>query len=54
MAKKALRVIVTLECEGCKGRHYVTEKNRRNDSGRLELRKYCPTCRQHRLYRETR
>ena len=54
MAKKAVRVIITLECESCKGRNYTTEKNRRNDSGRLELRKYCPVCRQHKAYKETR
>jgi large subunit ribosomal protein L33 len=54
MAKKAARVLVTLECEACKERNYVTEKNRRNDPGRLELRKYCPRCRAHRLHRETR
>ncbi|MGI6208802.1 MAG: 50S ribosomal protein L33 [Anaerolineae bacterium] len=54
MAKRAVRVIVTLECEGCKERTYVTEKNRRNDPSRLEMMKYCPRCREHRLHRETR
>ena len=29
-----------------------TTKNKRNDSQRLELRKYCPRCRTHRLHRE--
>jgi len=54
MAKKAVRTIITLECEGCKGRNYTSEKNRRNDTGRIELKKYCPKCREHRLHRETR
>jgi large subunit ribosomal protein L33 len=54
MAKKAVRTLVILECEGCKGRNYVTEKNRRNDTGRLELQKYCPKCRAHKLHKETR
>ncbi|MBX6341181.1 MAG: 50S ribosomal protein L33 [Thermomicrobiaceae bacterium] len=56
MAKKAKadRHVITLECVECRSRNYTTEKNRRNDPGRLELRKFCPRCRTHRLHRETR
>ncbi|MCA9993311.1 MAG: 50S ribosomal protein L33 [Anaerolineae bacterium] len=54
MAKKAVRTHFTLSCTECKERNYITEKNRRNDPGRMELQKYCPRCRQHRLHRETR
>jgi large subunit ribosomal protein L33 len=56
MAKKgnADRIVITLECTECRERNYTSEKNRRNDPNRLELRKYCPRCRQHRLHRETR
>jgi len=54
MAKKEVRDIVTLECTECQERNYTTQKNRRNDPGRLELTKYCPRCRTHRLHRETK
>jgi large subunit ribosomal protein L33 len=54
MAKKAIRVVLTLACTECKERNYITEKNRRNDSGRMELNKYCPRCRTHTLHRETK
>mgnify|MGYP000713558548 FL=1 len=54
MPKKDVRVVVTLACNDCKERNYVTTKNRRNDPGRLELKKYCPRCRQHKVHRETR
>ena len=54
MAKKAVRTHVTLACTECKERTYLTEKNRRNTAARLELKKYCPRCRQHQLHRETR
>ncbi|MDX1664656.1 MAG: 50S ribosomal protein L33 [Candidatus Promineifilaceae bacterium] len=54
MAKKAIRTHVTLACTVCKERNYITQKNRRNDSSRLELRKFCPRCREHQLHRETR
>jgi large subunit ribosomal protein L33 len=54
MAKKEDRIIIHLACTECRERTYTTTKNRRNDPERLELRKYCPRCRQHRTYRETR
>jgi large subunit ribosomal protein L33 len=54
MAKKAVRTVVYLACTECKERTYTTEKNRRNDPGRMELQKYCPRCRKHTLHRETK
>jgi large subunit ribosomal protein L33 len=53
MAKKGPRVIVKLR--STESAHmYLTEKNRRNDTNRLELRKYDPTLRKHVVYRETK
>lgn len=49
-----MRVGITLECSECKNRNYRTEKNKRNDPDRLELRKYCPACGRHTLHREAR
>ncbi len=54
MAKKANRVVITLACTKCQERNYTTEKNRKNDQARLELKKYCPRCREHQPHRETR
>ncbi|MDD5191377.1 MAG: 50S ribosomal protein L33 [Dehalococcoidales bacterium] len=54
MAKSENRVIVTLACTECKERTYTTKKNKRNDSQRLELNKYCPQCRAQKLHREVR
>ncbi|MBN1630713.1 MAG: 50S ribosomal protein L33 [Thermoleophilia bacterium] len=54
MAKKAIRIVMTLACTECKERNYTSTKNRRNDAGRMELKKYCPRCRTHTLHRETR
>ncbi|GIK63544.1 MAG: 50S ribosomal protein L33 [Chloroflexota bacterium] len=33
---------------------YYTEKNKRNDTGRMEIKKYDPTLRRHVLYRESK
>lgn len=54
MAKKENRITITLACTECKERNYTTQKNRKNDQARLELNKYCPRCRNHRLHRETK
>ncbi len=49
-----MRTVITLACTECKERNYTTEKNKKNDPDRLELRKYCPRCRKHTLHREAR
>ena len=54
VAATDVRPKITLACQECKHRNYITKKNRRNDPDRLELKKYCPNCRCHRPHRETR
>ena len=54
VAATDVRPKITLACQECKHRNYITRKNRRNDPDRLELMKYCPNCRCHRPHRETR
>ena len=54
VAATDVRPKITLACQECKHRNYITRKNRRNDPDRLELSKYCPNCRCHRPHRETR
>jgi large subunit ribosomal protein L33 len=49
-----VRVDVTLACIDCKNRNYTTEKNKRNNSERLELKKYCPVCKKQTVHRETK
>jgi large subunit ribosomal protein L33 len=53
-SKKDVRPVITLACTECKNRNYTTQKNRRNDPGRLEFNKYCACCRKHTLHRETK
>lgn len=53
MAKKGPRVLIRMR--STESAHmYLTEKNRRNDTGRLELRKYDPIVRRHVIYREAK
>ena len=62
MAKnKGIRILITLECTECYSNptkrkqgvsRYSTQKNRRNNPERLELKKYCPYCNKATLHRE--
>ena len=49
-----MRVKVTLRCNECKQRNYNTMKNKKNTPDKLELNKYCPFCRKHKLPTETK
>lgn len=46
--------MVVLACEECKERNYTTIKNKKNTKDRLELQKYCSTCKKHTLHKETK
>ena len=54
MARSDKRVSVTLACETCKRRNYITVKSKLNDRERIEMKKYCRWDRSHTLHRETR
>lgn len=51
--KKDVRMVVKMRSTES-GHIYITQKNRRNDTARLELMKYDPFLRKHVLYRETK
>jgi large subunit ribosomal protein L33 len=48
------RIKVTLACEVCKRRNYITVKNKTNDRERIEMKKFCRWDRAHTLHKETR
>ena len=54
MAKSDVRPKITMACVECKNRNYITRKNCRNDPDRIELKKFCPTCKKHTEHKETR
>jgi large subunit ribosomal protein L33 len=62
-SKKGVRNIITLECTECRTNtdkrkkgvsRYTTSKNRRNTTGRLEIKKYCAYCNKHTVHKETK
>ncbi len=55
MAKKqGNRIVITMACTECRERNYSSMKNRRNDTQRMELNKFCARCHGRRLHREVR
>ncbi|MDA8123141.1 MAG: 50S ribosomal protein L33 [Candidatus Deferrimicrobiota bacterium] len=49
-----MRDIITLACSECKNRNYTTTKNKKTMSDKLELKKFCPSCRKHTNHKETK
>ena len=52
MAKLEHRQGKTLTCTVCKEQNYRTEKNKKNTTERLELKKFCPKCRKSTNHKE--
>ncbi|MCH2566105.1 MAG: 50S ribosomal protein L33 [Prochlorococcus sp. ALOHA_A2.0_51] len=64
MAKnKGVRIVITLECTECRSNpaidkrshgvsRYTTEKNRRNTTERLEIKKFCRYCNKSTTHKE--
>jgi len=58
---KGTRILITLECTQCRSNlnshstgisRYHTQKNRRNNPERLELKKYCSYCNKSTTHKE--
>ena len=54
MAAKGPRENIILECTECKRRNYMTSKNKRNNTERLEVVKYCKFCKKRTTHKETK
>jgi large subunit ribosomal protein L33 len=53
MAKKEVRIVIKLVSSES-GHVYYSQKSKRNDPQRLELRKYDPVVRRHVMYKESK
>ncbi len=54
MAAKGAREKIKLASSAGTGHFYTTTKNRRNQSGKLEMTKFDPVARKHVVYKETK
>jgi len=49
-----MRDNVILACQECKRRNYMATRNKKKQTERLEVKKYCKFCKRHTLHRETK
>ncbi len=54
MAAKGAREPITLACTECNIRTYMTEKNKKNNTDRLAVVKYCKFCKKRTTHKETK
>ncbi|UVD81514.1 50S ribosomal protein L33 [Mycoplasma iguanae] len=43
---------ITLRCEGCKMENYITKKNKKTQTEKLEISKHCHKCNAHTNHKE--
>jgi large subunit ribosomal protein L33 len=46
------RELISLICGGCKRRNYTTTKNKKTHQEKLEVSKFCNSCRKHTPHKE--
>ncbi len=49
-----MRDKITLACSECDRRNYTSTRNKKKQQTKLELKKFCPFCRQHVTHKETK
>jgi len=49
-----MREMITLQCGACKRRNYTSTRNKKMQTERLEVKKYCRFCRKHTLHKEVK
>ena len=54
MAKKENRSEVTMRCSVCGFELRPVSKNKKNTPDKMEIKKYCPTCHQVTVFKETK
>ena len=49
-----MREIILLGCSECKNRNYATKRNKKTQTNKLEIRKFCKACGKHTVHKETK
>ena len=47
-----MQEIISLSCGACKRKNYTTTKNKKTNTDKLELSKFCGHCRKHTPHKE--
>jgi len=55
MAKKGTRIkTLTLECEVCGNRNYITERSNIQPVKKIQIKKFCINCKKHTVHKESK
>lgn len=46
--------LIKMECSGCKKINYQSTRNKKTLKTRLQMKKYCKTCKKHLMHKETK
>jgi large subunit ribosomal protein L33 len=49
-----MRDIILLACGDCKRKNYSLTKNKKTQTGKMEVKKYCRFCDKHTSHKETK
>ena len=49
-----MRDNIIIACTECKQRNYDSQKNKKNNPDRIEVKKYCKFCKKHTVHKETK
>ena len=49
-----MREIILLGCSECKNRNYSTKRNKKTQTNKLEIKKFCKFCGKHTVHKETK
>jgi large subunit ribosomal protein L33 len=49
-----MRDLIGLACDSCRRRNYTTSKNKKKQTEKFAIKKFCPSCRSHKIHRETK
>ena len=45
-----MRDLIGMACDGCKRRNYTTTKNKKKQTDKFAIKKFCPACRAHTVH----
>ena len=49
-----MRDLIGMACDGCKRRNYTTTKNKKTQTDKFAIKKFCPSCRAHTVHSESK
>jgi large subunit ribosomal protein L33 len=52
--ERRMRDLIGLACDGCKRRNYTTSKNKKRQTEKFAIKKFCPSCRTHTVHKEAK